>query len=80
MAGARGFIAGLLGLTLLEAFVTSKSAPAGLAGITKSLAGGLNRYLDPTVPLIPVVNGGTATPAPARPQATAAPATYTVAS
>lgn len=79
MAGARGFVAGLLGLTLLEAFVTSKSAPAGLAGISTSLAGGLNRYLDPTVPLIPVVNGGAAKPAASGPpQAAVAPAAYTV--
>lgn len=63
MAGVRGFVAGVVGLSLLEAFVTSKTAPAGLAGGSKLIAGGLARWLDPTVPLIPNRAGYTGTAA-----------------
>lgn len=49
----RGFIAGFLSLTILEALVSSSSAVQNATGVFGLLTKGIARIVDPTVPLIP---------------------------
>lgn len=57
MAAARGFVAGVVGLALLELTVSSKGAAGRVSGALGGLAGLLSAWLDPTVPLIPNLTG-----------------------
>lgn len=49
----RGFIAGILGLTLLEVLVSSKTATQNLGGFFGGAATVFDHLVNPTVPLIP---------------------------
>lgn len=53
MGALRGFGAGVLTLTLLEAAVSSDKAASNTSGGLTLVAGALARILDPAVPLIP---------------------------
>ena len=53
MAGVRGVIAGVLGLSLMEAIVSSSAGSANTAGIIGFASRGLARWLNPYTPLIP---------------------------
>lgn len=48
----RGLFVGVLGLTALQAVVGSDAAAGRVGGLFDGLAAGLNRALDPTVPLV----------------------------
>ena len=52
MSMFRGLVLGVGGLALLEALVTGQN-PDATGGALKLLSGGLTRWLDPSVPLIP---------------------------
>lgn len=45
-----GFIAGILGLTLLQVALTHSTRTAGVISVPAAI---LSRWLDPTIPLIP---------------------------
>jgi len=53
MATMRGVLAGTLGLTLLQAIVSSKEATANASGMITLLSNGLARWFNPYTPLIP---------------------------
>ena len=53
MSALRGFVAGALGLTLLEAAVSTQKAASNASGVVSVLTKGIARIVDPTVPLIP---------------------------
>lgn len=53
MSATRGVIVGMLGLTLLQALLSTEAATRNTSGALTAVAGGLSRWLDPTVPLIP---------------------------
>jgi hypothetical protein len=48
--------AGALALIVLQAVVSSRSAPGAVGGIFGSLAAAVGRFLDPTVPGLPGAN------------------------
>lgn len=49
----RGFLLGLLGLALLEAFYANPHGPDAVGTGASLVAKSLNHLIDPTVPLIP---------------------------
>jgi hypothetical protein len=53
----RGLIAGVLGLSLLQAVTSSPQATANTTGIISFVSHGLARWLNPTTPLIPNIAG-----------------------
>lgn len=54
VSGARSFIAGLVGLSLLEMIVSNRHGEAGrVAGAMTTVADVLSYWLDPMQPLIP---------------------------
>jgi hypothetical protein len=59
----RGLIAGVLGLSLLQAITSSAQATANSGAIITFISHGLARYLDPNVPLIPNPAGYDSAPA-----------------
>lgn len=71
MAAARGFVAGVIGLALLELTVSSKGAAGRVSGALGVVAGLLSAWLDPSRPLIPDLNP------PPMPQADASGPTHT---
>jgi hypothetical protein len=54
----RSLFAGILALTLLDAVVSSQESAQRFGGIFTSLANILNWVMDPTVPAIPDLSGG----------------------
>lgn len=57
MSAARGMVTGLLGLTLLEALLSTREATGHVTGTIGALSKGLARWLSPTAPLIPDLTG-----------------------
>lgn len=53
MSALRGVVAGVLGLTLLDAVVSSESAANNLGTFATLFGGLVNRLVNPAVPLIP---------------------------
>ena len=61
MRGLRGFVAGLLGLTLLEVVLRNQAANSRVGGLVSGVATGLSWWLDPRKPLIPDLHPKTPT-------------------
>ena len=63
-----GFVSGVLGLTLLDAFLSGPTA-ANAGGLMSATAGLITRVLDPSVPAIPdhISEPAAATPSAAPP-------------
>lgn len=53
MSATRGVVAGVLGLSLFEALVSSQTASKNAGGLFDLAASAINRLVDPSVPLIP---------------------------
>lgn len=53
MSAVRGFVGGVLGLTLLDAAIGTSTAASNVSGITGLISKGLARIIDPTVALVP---------------------------
>lgn len=53
MSALRGVVAGVLGLSLMEAVVTSTSGASNTGRLFDLAASFVNRLVDPSVPLIP---------------------------
>lgn len=53
MSALRGIIAGTIGLSFLEAVVSSQSAAKNTGALFDLAASAMNRLVDPSVPLIP---------------------------
>lgn len=53
MSATRGMVAGFLGLTLLEAAVSSQQAAGRVGGLISLASKFVSRVVDPTVPLVP---------------------------
>lgn len=63
MSGVRGFVAGLMGLSLLEVITTNQHGEAGrVGGLFDVTASILSHWLDPYTPLIPDLRDGAANP------------------
>lgn len=55
MSGLRGFVGGLVGLSLLEVVVSNQSTAGRVSGVFGVVSKVLSRWLDPNVPLIPAL-------------------------
>lgn len=53
MSALRGLVAGTLGLSLLEAVVSTSKGPAAVGTFTGLATSAINRLVDPAVPLVP---------------------------
>jgi hypothetical protein len=62
MSAARGLVAGVAGLALLEAIVSNNAAAGRVGGAFTLVAGVLSHWLDPNVALIPDLRKGTPSP------------------
>lgn len=67
MGALRGIFAGVLGLALLQAVVSSTTSAGRVGGFMQGIASGVEHALDPNVPLIPDfrTRGPVTPPAPA---------------
>jgi len=55
MSGVRGLVAGVMGLTLMEAMLSTQQATDNVTGLIGFVSHGMNRWLNPYLPLIPWV-------------------------
>lgn len=62
MSATRGFVAGVAGLALLEAIVSSDQAAGRVGGVFDTTAKVLARWLDPYTPLVPNLTGSEVSP------------------
>ena len=62
MAALRGAVVGFLGLTLLEAAVSSEAAVNNTNTLVGLATKAIRRWMDPTLPLIPDLRGPGKTP------------------
>lgn len=53
MSALRGVMGGVIGLSLLEALVSSQKSAQNASGLFVLAASAVNRLVDPSVPLIP---------------------------